>query len=204
MQLLHGSGIRRPCREHERQRYARQPPGEIDQPAQGCDVGPVRIVDGHQHRLCAGQVDGQPVEPVQGRERRLAPGFRIGLGEDGLSQRCRPRQQDFTLGWVGSSPPAPAAAGRSRTATLAPARRRAPTERADPVLLRSGRPRANSICRSPPALPRRQPRLSPLGRRRATAPPSRARAPALRAEPAAQPRNDSRTAPTRSRHRRAI
>src|SRR4029453_11177016 len=80
------------------------------------------------------------------------------------------------------------AAGRSRTATLAPARHRAPTERADPVLLRSERPRANSICRSPPALPRRQPRLSPLGRWRATAPPFRARAPALRAEPAAQPR----------------
>ena len=33
VQLLHGTGIRRPCREHERQRYARQPPGEIDQPA---------------------------------------------------------------------------------------------------------------------------------------------------------------------------
>jgi hypothetical protein len=62
----------------------------------------VRVVDGHQHRLCAGQVDGQPVESVQGRERRLAPGFGIGLGEDGLSQRCRPGQQDFTLGSVGS------------------------------------------------------------------------------------------------------
>jgi hypothetical protein len=38
---------------------------------------------------------------VQGRERRLTPGFRIGLKEDGLSERCRPRQQDFTLGWAG-------------------------------------------------------------------------------------------------------
>ena len=51
VQLLHGSGIRRPGREHERERYARQPPGEIDQPPQGCVVGPVRVVDGDQHRL---------------------------------------------------------------------------------------------------------------------------------------------------------
>ena len=70
VQLLHGAGLGRHCREYERQRYACQPAGEIDQPAQGCDVRPVRVVDGHQHRLCVGQIDGQPVEPMQRRERR--------------------------------------------------------------------------------------------------------------------------------------
>ena len=96
-QLLHRAGLGRPCRQHERQRHARQPAGEIDQPAQRGDIRPVRVVHGHQQRLCVGQIDREPVEPVQSGKRRLGAGFRVGRKEDGLCQRRRPGQQGFTL-----------------------------------------------------------------------------------------------------------
>ena len=96
-QLLHRAGLGRPGREHERQRHARQPAGEIDQPAQRSDIRPVRVVHRHQQRLRVGQIDHQPVEPVQSGKRRLGAGFRIGRKKDRLRQRRRPGQQGFTL-----------------------------------------------------------------------------------------------------------
>ena len=75
-QLLHRAGLGRPGRQHERQRHARQPAGEIDQPAQGGDIRPVCVVHGQQHGLCVGQIDREPVEPVQRGKRRLGAGFR--------------------------------------------------------------------------------------------------------------------------------
>ena len=191
-----GAGLGRPCRQHERQRHARQPAGEIDQPAQRGDIRPVRVVDGHQQRLCVGQIDGEPVEPVQGGKRRLGAGFRVGRKQDRLRQRRRPGQQGFTLLRVAGRhhrlQQLPDDPERQLALQLAAPRRQNAQLWSPP---RSESPRADSICRSPPALRRPQPRLSPHGRRRATAPPFRARARAPRAEPAALPRHDSRAAP---------
>jgi hypothetical protein len=57
----------------------------------------VRVVHGHQQRLCVGQIDREPVEPVQSGKGRLAAGFRIGRKEDRPCQRRRPSQQGFAL-----------------------------------------------------------------------------------------------------------
>ena len=57
----------------------------------------MRVVDGHQQRLRVGQIDREPVEPVQSGKRRLGAGSRVGRKKDGLCQRRRPGEQRFTL-----------------------------------------------------------------------------------------------------------
>ena len=84
VQLLHRPGLGGSCRQQERHRYALEPASEIDQPAQRGDIRPVRVVHGHQQRLCVGQIDREPVEPVQSGKGRLCVGFQIGREEDGL------------------------------------------------------------------------------------------------------------------------
>ena len=96
-QLLHGAGLSRPCRQHERELDAGQPASEIDQPAQGGDIRQVCVVDGHQHGLRVGQIDGQPVEPVQSRKRWLGASFRVSRKQDRPCKCCRPGEQGFTL-----------------------------------------------------------------------------------------------------------
>ncbi len=96
-QLLHTAGPGRPGREHKCQRHAFQPAGEIDQPAQRSHIRRVHIVHRHQQRLCVGQIDRQPVQPVQNRKRRLGAGLRISRKKDRLRQRRRPGQQGCTL-----------------------------------------------------------------------------------------------------------
>jgi hypothetical protein len=95
-QLLHTAGLSRPGREHKRQRHAFQTAGEIDQPAQRSDIRPVRVVHRHQQRLCVGQIDRQPVQPVQNRKRQLGAGLRISRKKNRLRQRRCPGQQGCT------------------------------------------------------------------------------------------------------------
>ena len=47
--------------------------GEVGEEAQGGGVAPLQVVDGEQHRPVGGEVAGQPVEPVQHRERAVPP-----------------------------------------------------------------------------------------------------------------------------------
>ena len=166
VQLLHRPGLGRPGRQYERQRHARQPAGEIDQPAQGCEIRQVCVVHGQQHGLCVGQIDREPVEPVQRRKRRLGVAFGVGHKEDGPCKRRRAVAAGLHAPLRPRSPLlAPGAAGRPRTAARARARPPAPTERAGPPPP-LGWPRAGSI------LP------IPAGPSKTTAPPEPARAPA--------------------------
>jgi hypothetical protein len=56
----------------EQDRQALQPPREVREEAQRRAVAPVQVVDGQQQRPLGGDVRGEPVEPVQRRERRDA------------------------------------------------------------------------------------------------------------------------------------
>ena len=125
--------------EHGR---AVEPPGEVGEEAQRRPVAPVQVVDGEQQRPFRGEVEREPVEAVQGGERRggLAVaraldreqrrGARRGAGERALPVR-RPRR-----------PRRAGARRRSRT------RARAPTERAA-----STRSRPSARSRSPASRP---------------------------------------------------
>ena len=59
------------------------------------------IVDDHQHGLRVGQIDGQPVEPVQSGKRWLGAAFRVSRKQNRPCKCCRPGQQCSTLLRVG-------------------------------------------------------------------------------------------------------
>jgi hypothetical protein len=62
----------------------------------------VRVIDEHEEWPRPRQVDRQPVQPVQDRERRLGAGVILGRDEHRLRQRCRTHQQDAPLRLVGA------------------------------------------------------------------------------------------------------
>ena len=97
VQLLHRPGLGRHGCQYERQRHACEPAGEIDQPAQGCEIRQVCVVHGQQHGSCVGQIHREPVEPMQRRKRRLGVAFGVGHKEDGPCKRRRAVEQGFTL-----------------------------------------------------------------------------------------------------------
>ena len=58
--------------QHDEQRQPFEAPREIREPAQSRRIGPVEVVDHDRGRTAGGQVGGEPVEPVQHRERNIA------------------------------------------------------------------------------------------------------------------------------------
>ena len=62
--------LRRPRGDGEQDRQLLDPPGQVVQGAQRRRVGPVGVVDGEQQRALLGQPGQQPVDAVQGGERR--------------------------------------------------------------------------------------------------------------------------------------
>ena len=93
-------------RDEQRHRWPLQPRGEMSQPAQRRFVRPMGVVDGNQQRPVAREVDGQPIEPMQHRKRRVR---RRSLSE--LPQQERPdragltRQEGVTLALLSSRQP---------------------------------------------------------------------------------------------------
>lgn len=89
--------LARAQRDREQDRRALEPPGQIGEKAQGGRVAPVHVVHGQQQRTLRGQVEGQPVQAVQGGEgvvtRALAGGLHLpehGPGAAGRSLEHRP------------------------------------------------------------------------------------------------------------------
>ena len=88
-------------RDHDGQ--AGEPVREVKQEPQRRFVGPLRVVDGEQQRGAFGEVDHQPVQPVQGGERDVAGVLgRRHVGEHRLGQPRRTRQQPIAFGAVGA------------------------------------------------------------------------------------------------------
>ena len=80
------------CSDKQQQRQPFEPTCEIDEPTQRRLVGPVQVVYHEQRRSACGEVGGQPVEPVQDRERRLGTlsgGSRRRRGKDRRAQPGR-------------------------------------------------------------------------------------------------------------------
>ena len=69
---LVGVGLRRAHAAHEHDRKLVQPPRQVGEEAERGAVAPVELVHDQQQRPFGGQVDGQPVEPVQHAEQALA------------------------------------------------------------------------------------------------------------------------------------
>ena len=61
--------LQRPYGRHDGHGSTFEAPDEVREPAQRCFVGPLEIVDRDQERARLGEVEGQPVEPVEDRER---------------------------------------------------------------------------------------------------------------------------------------
>ena len=64
--------LRRPRCNEQHQRQPLKAPSEIAEPAQGRLVSPVHIVNDQKRRVAKGKVRGEPIEPVQLGERRIA------------------------------------------------------------------------------------------------------------------------------------
>jgi hypothetical protein len=85
--------------EHDRQ--AVEAPRQVAEEAQRRRVGPVGVVDGEHQGTAVGEVDGQPVEPVERSEGGVAPlrlERRAHLAEQPLGEPRRAREQRFGLG----------------------------------------------------------------------------------------------------------
>ena len=101
-------------------RLALQPAHEVGQEAQARAVAPVQVVDLEQQRALGGEVERQPVEPVQGGERRV-PGRRpvvrggeddargggrarerVRVGDDGLEQLAHDAERELALELAGA------------------------------------------------------------------------------------------------------
>ncbi len=67
-----GPRLRRAQRRGDQHRRAVEPPREVGEEAQRRPVRPVEVVDGQQQRLLRGEVEREPVERVQRRERGRA------------------------------------------------------------------------------------------------------------------------------------
>ncbi len=77
-------------------RQSLQPAQQEGQRAKRAGVAPLHVVDGQHHGLLLGQVDGQPVQAVQHRERPVGPLGRVGGGDVAEHRGCRrgrPAQQ---------------------------------------------------------------------------------------------------------------
>ena len=86
-------------RDHDGQ--AREPVREMKQEPQRRLVGPLGVVDGEKQRGAFGEVDHQPIQPVQGGERDVAGLLgRSDVGEDRFGQPRRARQQPIAFGAV--------------------------------------------------------------------------------------------------------
>jgi hypothetical protein len=92
-------------------RQAFEPAHEEGEEAQRRPVAPVQVVDREQQRLLGAQVDGEPVEAVQHRER--AVGLGAGVGRDRLEQH------PGRGGGAGEQPLARARVGEQRLEELA-------------------------------------------------------------------------------------
>ena len=94
--LAIGSRVGAPDPEDHRQRRAVDPRAQVREPAQRGVVAPVRVVDDQHQRRALGHVDGEPVEPVHGRERlQIAHG---GVAERRARRLGRAAQQPLALG----------------------------------------------------------------------------------------------------------
>ena len=180
-----GARLRAPRGDREQDRQALEPPRQVGEEAQRRAVAPVQVVDREHERPVAGEVEQQPVEAVQRRERRVAVVARRRL-EHGAGARA-PRPPARARAPRGRRAARRAAGARRRRGTRARApscARRAP---ARPPPRRAGaRAGAGGSCRSPPA-----PRSTrPARRRRA-----RRRAPARGRAPPARARRDRRLLP---------
>jgi hypothetical protein len=83
--------------QHPR-RQSLQPRRQVGQPAQGGLVSPMRIIDGDQQRPAHRQVDHQPVQAMQHRERTVTSGLRGELASQQRPHRAsRPSQQRLAL-----------------------------------------------------------------------------------------------------------
>ena len=86
-------------RDHDGQ--ARESVREMKQEPQRRLVGPLGVVDGEQQRSAFGEVDHQPIQPVQGGERHITGLLgRSDVGEDRFGQPRRARQQPIAFGAV--------------------------------------------------------------------------------------------------------
>jgi hypothetical protein len=85
-QLELGPRLEGPLRDREHDREIGDPVGEVGKEAQRRRVGPVRIVDHEHERAVRGQVDGQPVQPVERGVEALAARAQLG-GVERLEQR---------------------------------------------------------------------------------------------------------------------
>ncbi len=86
-------------RDHDGQ--ARESVREMKQEPQRRLVGPLGVVDGEQQRSAFGEVDHQPIQPVQGGERDITGLLgRSDVGEDRFGQPRRARQQPIAFGAV--------------------------------------------------------------------------------------------------------
>ena len=82
-------------RRHEQDGQALEPAQQVGEEPQRTVVAPLQVVDGKQQRAVRGEVDGQPVEPVQHGERPVrALVRRVGVGVEHAGGRgCGSREQ---------------------------------------------------------------------------------------------------------------
>ena len=93
---LVGVGLRGAHAGHEEDRKLVQPPRQVGEEAERGAVAPVEIVHDQEQRALGGQVDGQPVEPVQHAEETLAErlaAVSILVPEDGRRRARGAREQ---------------------------------------------------------------------------------------------------------------
>jgi hypothetical protein len=88
-------GLGRPHACDERHRHVLQPPGEIGQKAERRGVAPVQVVHDQHQRSLSGEVDREPVEPVEPCKHALLGWVvrRHALAEHGRRAFGRPDQQ---------------------------------------------------------------------------------------------------------------
>ena len=108
-EIARGAGLALPRGHDQRERKAIEPLGQIEQPAQRRQVGPVQIVDEREDGRPCGQVGNEPPETMQRAERRVA-GDRLACG---LRRQHALRQGRRTDGGSVRSAPAAVASGGS-------------------------------------------------------------------------------------------
>ena len=70
-ELLVGVALTGPPGRHHQQGQPLEPTRQVAEEAQRAGVAPLHVVDGDHHGRAAGEVAGQPVQPVQRREHRV-------------------------------------------------------------------------------------------------------------------------------------
>ena len=159
-----------------------EPADEVAEPAQRRLVAPLQIVDQQQQRRLLGELDRQPVERVQDRERRVLAARRRSRA------RRRPRAPPPRRPPAAARRPPPRTAGvRPRTPAPARARRRARRTRARPRRAACAAGLGEQPRLADPGRPfdHQQPRvaLRRRGQRAPAGPTARRRARAARANP---------------------